>query len=81
MSMLSETAFEEMRRDRRNAAHDVTMAVAGSLPIDRGYLFQCRWCRRSWLLSDDGARLEPKNHPKTCTWRIARAYADDVSGR
>ncbi len=81
MDLRAEEALEELHldSDRRNAAHAVTMAVARSLPIDRGYLFQCRWCERSWLMSDDGARLEPKNHHETCAWRLAKLYAADVA--
>ncbi len=81
MSMLSEAAFEEMRRDRRNAAHEVTMAVANDslLWSHTSHSYRCHWCQRTWDYADRRDRYVPANHSETCIWRIAKLYAEDVT--
>lgn len=66
----------------RQAAHEVTMAVANK-PHFHFYKedgAQCAYCGRSWTEEGKIQRLGPQNHPRRCVWRIAKAYAEDVKG-
>ena len=78
-----EDAWEELERQNslREAAHVVTMRVARGLRMRYypGPGFRCPWCAQWWTAKHEDERLDPQNHPATCIWRIASAYAADVT--
>ncbi len=40
----------------------------------------CRYCGGRWTWDDRAQSTDPLNHGRACIWRIAKLYAEDVSG-